>query len=381
MSIRLLLVIGCVVLGVVPPVQAGSESERSVDVSNQSVFPLRWQQPLVREGTHRTMSFTMGRPAVSNRHELVIVGTGERRLIALSTRNGRQIWSKEFPAELEAFGGIGLQASGQEVALLSSRDGKFHCVGTDTGVTLWTTVLSAESRAEPNILPEGVLVTTSQSELVLLNIENGERIWAKRRTQPSGMTVLGHGRPLVHNGHAFVGFSDGYVAAYDIKNGKELWAMPAALEQGQFADVDSDPVMINGQLIVASYSSGIVSLDPATGKRNWHQATKSVNRLAADQQRLFAASGDGLVWRLSPKDGSVIYRVRLEHGPVSRLTLKGNLLTFAGGPNGLVVLDALNGKPLQATAMRGGANSDPNWSDLGIFILSNRGDLYAFDVR
>jgi outer membrane protein assembly factor BamB len=381
MTTRLLLAFGCIVLGVVPTAEAGNESERSIDASNQVVFPLRWQQPLVREGTHRTLSFTMGRPAVSNRHELVIVGTGERRLIALSTRSGSEIWAKDFPAELEAFGGIGVQKSGQEVALFSSRDGIFHCVGTDTGVTLWSVTLSAESRAEPNVLPEGVLVTNAQSELVLLDIENGKRIWSKRRTPPSGMTVLGHSRPLIFKGRAYVGFSDGYVAAFDIKTGKEIWAMPASLNQDKFADVDADPVLIDGQLIVASYSSGIVSLDPENGKRNWSQAAKAVNRLAGDHQRLFAASGDGLVWRLNPKDGSVVYRVRLDNGPVSRMTLKGNLLTFAGGPNGLVVLDALSGKPLQATAMRGGANSDPNWSDLGIFVLSNRGDLYAFDVR
>lgn len=381
MTLRILLVLGCILLGFVTSVEAGNESVRTLDVSNQAVFPLRWQQSLVREGTHRTLSFAMGRPAVSNRHELVIVGTGERRLIALSTRGGKEIWSKQFPAELEAFGGIGAMASGQEVALFSSRDGTFHCVGTDTGVTMWSIQLSAESRAVPNVLTEGVLVTTAQSELVMINIENGERIWTKRRAPPAGMTVLGHSRPLVVDGKAYVGFSDGYVVAYNVQTGKELWATPASLNQGQFADSDADPVMIQGQLIVASYSSGIVSLDPATGKRNWHQITKSVNRLAADHKRLFAASGDGLIWRLNPKDGSVVYRVRLEHGPVSRMTLRGNLLTFAGGPNGLVVLNALSGKPLQSTAMRGGANSEPNWSELGIFILSNRGDLYAFDVR
>ena len=157
--------------------------------------------------------------------------------------------------------------------------------------------------------------------------------------------------------------------------------MPAGLGQGRFLDVDTDPVIVNGKLVVASYASGLMALDPASGKPLWQQKASGINRLATDGKRLYAASGDGLVWRLSPENGSVVYRVRVDAGPISRMTLKGNLIVFAGGPNGLVVLEAASGKPLQATAIRGGANSEPNWSDLGIFILGNRGDLYAFDIQ
>lgn len=382
MKTRWLLAFGLVVFSFISsPVSAGDASERKVDVSNQSVFPLRWQQNLVREGTHRTLNFTMGRPVVSNRHKLVVVGTGEGQLLGLSSHSGRQVWSRTFPSEIESFGGVGDLDSGQEVVLFSSRDGKYHCVETDTGKVVWSIDLGTESRAEPNILTSGVLVTTAQSELVLLNIETGERIWSKRRTPPTGMTVLGHSRPLIVGDKVYLGFADGYVAAYDLKTGKELWAVPAALNQGQFLDVDTDPVIVNGLLVVASYASGLAAFDPETGKPVWQQKARGINRLASDGKRLFAASGDGIVWRLDPRNGSVVYRVRMEDGPISRMTLKGNLLTFSGGPNGLVVLDVVKGTPLQATALRGGANSAPNWSDLGIFVLSNRGDLYAFDIR
>ena len=381
MITRWLSALGFVFISFSIPAHAGDVSARKIDVSNQSVFPMRWHQTLVRKGTHREMSFAMGKPVVSNKHNLVIVGTGEGNLFGLSTRSGDVIWSKEFPTEFEAFGSIAELANGDEIALLSSRDGVFYAVSTELGKVVWSVNLGAESRAEPIVVPEGILVATAQSELVLLGLNDGKRIWNKRRTQPSSMTVLGHSRPLVNEQTVYMGFADGYVAAYNLETGKELWAMPAGLGQGRFLDVDTDPVMVDGKLVIASYASGVVALEPASGKPLWQQKASGINRLTSDGKRLFAASGDGLVWRLNPANGNVLYRVRIESGPVSRMTLRGNLLVFAGGPNGLVVLDATDGKPLQATAIRGGANSEPSWSDLGIFVLGNRGDLYAFDIR
>ena len=379
MHSRWLLALGFVFL--LSPAHADKVSTRKVDVSNQSVFPMRWHQSLVRQGTHRETSFSMGRPAVSNQHNLVVVGTAEGMLYGLDTRSGDTVWTSEHAAEFEAFGTIAKLKSGEVVVLLSTRDGSFHAVSTETGETRWSTDLGAESRAESVVVDGNALVATTRSELFLLDTESGERVWTKRRTQPGGMTVLGHSRPLVHDSVVYLGFADGYVAAYDLKTGKEIWSMPASLEQGRFQDVDSDPVLIQGKLIVASYASGIMALDPKTGKPLWKQSASGINRVAGDENRLFAASGDGYVWRLNPNNGNVQYRVKVESGPISRMILRGSVLMFTGGPNGLVVLDAGSGKPIQATAIRGGANSEPNWSDLGIFVLGNRGDLYAFDIR
>lgn len=381
MIARRLVCLGFILSCIALPAAASGPSARTVSASQSRVFPLRWQQGLVRKGTHRAVTLSLGRPAVSARHNLVIIGTAEARLVALSSHDGHEIWSRDFPTEIEFFGAIARHPQGEEVVIFSSRDGKLHCVATDTGQTLWSKSLGAESRAEPQILPAGVLVTTAASEVFLLDLAEGNVVWSKRRTPLGGMTVLGHGRALTHGGSAYVGFADGYVAAFDLKSGKERWATPVSLSHDRFVDVDADPVMIDGQLIVASHQSGVVALDPTSGRILWRQPGAGVNRLAGDGKRLFAANGSGYIWRLNPSNGSVVYRVRVEEGPVSRMLLKGNLLTFAGGPNGLVVLDAVNGRPLQATALRGGANSGPNWSDLGIFVLGNRGDLYAFDIR
>ena len=169
MTSRWLCALGFVfVVSLQVPVQAESVSSRKVDASNQAVFPVRWQQSLVREGTHRQSSFAMGTPAVSNKHNLVIVGTGEGNLFGLDTRRGGVVWTREFAAEFEAFGAIGKQATGEEVVLLSTRDGKFHAVSTELGTTQWTTDLGFESRARPIVLPSGVLVATAGSELALL---------------------------------------------------------------------------------------------------------------------------------------------------------------------------------------------------------------------
>ena len=145
MTSRWLCALGFVfVVSLQVPVQAESVSSRKVDASNQAVFPVRWQQSLVREGTHRQSVISpWASPAVSNKHNLVIVGTGEGNLFGLDTRRGGVVWSREFAAEFEAFGAIAALATGEEVVLLSTRDGKFHAVSNGVRTTQWTTDLGA----------------------------------------------------------------------------------------------------------------------------------------------------------------------------------------------------------------------------------------------
>ena len=71
MTTRWLIALGFVFISFSVPAQAANVSTRTVDVGNQSVFPMRWHQTLVRKGTHRQMSFAMGKPVVSNKHNLV----------------------------------------------------------------------------------------------------------------------------------------------------------------------------------------------------------------------------------------------------------------------------------------------------------------------
>ena len=225
-----------------------------------------------------------------------------------------------------------------------------------------------------------MLVATVANELVLLDYDSGDVIWKEQRPVPSGMTVRGHGRPLVHQGVVYLGFSDGYVGAYTLISGQKLWARPLSINTKRFGDVDASPVVIADTLIVASYSEGVFALSLSSGDTRWRQPYENITKLSLDGGVLLAATGLGTVIRIEPTTGAEKHRTTLPSGPVSDILMERGLAIFGAGENGLVVLEARSGKPLQATALKGEAPSAPSYSSLGLFMLGSRGDIYKFKV-
>ena len=365
-----------------PSAQADSKlrSSRIVAADQQAVFPMEWRRDLVRSGVHRTVGFSAGRPCVSVRHRMVVVGTGESNLVGLSADDGEEVWVKNFDAEFDAFCTLATLGDGREVALASSRDGTFRAVTVLDGLQIWGTPFSGESRSVPVVTEEGILVSTVTNELALLDVESGKVRWKQQRPAPNGMTVQGHATPVVHGGVVYTGFSDGYVAAYRLESGDQVWSRPLSISAGRFGDVDASPVIVGDRLVVASYAVGLFGLALETGETRWQQPIENVTQLAFSRDVLLAGTGDGVVIRINANTGTEEHRTTMPGGPLSSFVMERGLAIFGAGENGLIVLDARTGKPMQATALKGEAPSAPSYSSLGLFVLGSRGDIYKFKV-
>jgi outer membrane protein assembly factor BamB len=365
-----------------PPAEADAQllsphKGKPVEAGKGVVFETRWRKSLVRTGLNRDITASFGRPAISERHERVIVGTGEGFVLALALNNGDEVWRYRHGAPFETAAAIVDLGSGgvrgMELALLGGRDGKLLAFEVGTGKLRWEIPIDGDMRSPPRRIGNELLVTTSTNKVYVLDPSTGAVRWTRGRPAPTGLTVLGHARAFEQDGIVYAAFSDGYAEAYALEDGRGMWSRPLSLRGGDFIDADADPVVINGRVFVASYSDGIYALEPRDGTTAWTKAAQAVTSLGAHDNKLLAASADGWFWGLDATTGDLLFRARLPIGPPSRPIVAGDAVIMTGGEGLFLVFDATNGKPLQATAMGGIVASEPVLAGDHLALISSLG--------
>jgi len=348
-----------------------------VEAGKGVVFETRWRKFLVRTGLNRDITASFGRPAISERHERVIVGTGEGFVLALALNNGDEVWRYRHGAPFETAATIvdlGTGGTrGMELVLLGGRDGKLLAFEVGTGKLRWQIPIDGDMRSPPRRIGSELLVTTSTNKVYVLDPSTGAVRWTRGRPAPTGLTVLGHARAFEQDGIVYASFSDGYAEAYALEDGRGMWSRPLSLRGGDFIDSDADPVVINGRVFVASYSDGIYALEPRDGTTAWTKGAQAVTSLGAHGETLLAASADGWLWGLAATTGDMLFRTRLPIGSPSRPLVTGDAVIMTGGEGLFLVFDARNGKPLQATAVGGLVAGEPVLAGDHIALISSLG--------
>ncbi len=367
-------------------------SPREVDASNMQVFAFRWRQPIVRMGFGREVGVSLGRPAVSSRFGLVIVGTGEGRVEGRKLSDGSLVWAYDYTAPFETdvtlvdvppgkgspADAAGASVRGHELALAGSRDGFLLAIEAATGKLVWKADVGGDVRAPAAVAGATVVVEAASNRLSALDAATGKILWTGGRPPSTKLTVIGTSRPLIDGDTVYATFSDGYVSALDLADGTVRWSRPLSLKGGEFVDADADPVIVGGRLFVASYSDGLYALNPADGQTVWTRAVPAIVSLGVTDKDVVAGSGDGYVWGFRQATGELAFRTKLLDGLVSRMVVRDGLVVFAGGDSGLVVLDARDGRPVQATDYGGRMVAEPAWVGDSIALVSSSGYLYAF---
>ena len=355
---------------------------KSVRAPLGGVLALQWRQPVVRTGFYRSLNESFGRPALSSRHGMVVVGTGEGKVIGMAWADGHEVWRRSYGLPFETGAAVVRGAGGQEMAVLGARDGTLVAVDVVTGKPYWRTSIEGDMRAAPQQSGDKLVITTAANKVVAVQASTGTVLWTQGRPPTTSLSVEGHARAAIDGKRVYATFSDGYIAAFDLEHGTGLWSRPLSLKGGTaFVDADADPFVANNRIFVASYSDGVYALDPEDGQTVWNRAVRGVTSIVAQGDLVVAGSADGFVWGLRQQDGERRYRSRVATGPVSRMLPSGNMLAFTAGDSGLVVLRADTGEPLQASAFGGRAAGDPVCAGNSLAFLTSSGYLYAWDFE
>lgn len=342
---------------------SGAAATRVLAHTSAVVTPL-WRRPVVRTGMHRKLVDSLSTPAISGRHNRVIVGTGEGIIYALHVADGSVIWRRSYRAPMVSEAIVfevpegrpsanKTGAVGRELAALGASDGKLLAIDVLTGALVWKVDLDFEVTAAPTVADGKLIVTSETNQVVALDARTGQILWSQARPTRLALTMQGHARPAVAHNKVFCAFSDGFAMAMSLDTGEIAWARPLSLRSGSFIDADASPIVVDNTVFVASLTDGVYALTADGGETLWHHEVPDVVSLVHTGHVLFAADTSGQIYLLDPERGTQRNKVRLDARPAGALVDLGDAVALTAGPLGLVLLAPNTGKPMGTQSLGG----------------------------
>ena len=159
----------------------------------------------------------------------------------------------------------------------------------------------------------------------------------------------------------------------------------------RISDIAGDPVIDGGRVYVGNISGGLVALDAFSGERIWTATEGAVSPVWPTGGSVFLVNDLNQLVRLDASDGSVIWRVQLpeffdtgtfrskrtvfaHYGPV----LAGGRLIVASSDGQVREFSPTSGALIGATALDGGAASNPVVASGTLYVVTKAGQLVAF---
>jgi outer membrane protein assembly factor BamB len=205
-----------------------------------------------------------GGPAFWKDH--LYVTTGYAEVLALDPADGKVIWRKNVPAPVHSPPTV---ADGRIFAV--TVDNELNALSTEDGRRLWSHNGIPETAgllggASPAVEGEVVIAAYSSGELFALRVENGRAVWSDSlAASRSANAVAGladiRGRPVIDRGKVFAVSHSGRMAAIDLRSGDRVW-------EQQIASSHS-PWVVGDYVFVLADDNDLVCLTRDEGKVRW----------------------------------------------------------------------------------------------------------------
>jgi outer membrane protein assembly factor BamB len=316
--------------------------------------------------------------------DTVYIGGESGELFAVRATTGALRWRKKIGAVSST------PAVARGLLYVGTVDGYLICLDAQTGDERWR-YQSKGAMSEPPVIDGDTLVFSNEADQVYgLHATKGSYKWQYKSETPENYTLRGHAGIAIDDGLAFTGFANGSMVALRVENGSVAWSTSLKGEADKFVDVDGTPVVVGATVYVASSSGGLYALDKTTGLIRWRApifdsaapaATGVTGGIAADRDRLYLAAADLGIYALD-HDGNVLWRQGTRGGgePATPV-VDGELLVYTLAGDGVYLADRKTGEVYEYFQPGEGVSATPTATDDGgLFVMSNRGILYAFDL-
>lgn len=273
--------------------------------------------------------------------DLVLLGTLGAEVIALNRTDGAPVWRVPVSSEV-----LAPPVSDGSVVIVRCGDGKLFALAADTGARLWSfdraqPQLTLRGQSAP-LLFEGVLVAgLDNGRAVALRTDTGEVLWEQVVAAPTGRNDLDRivdidGDLVTVGGGVYAVSFGGEVAAVALEDGRVAWRRPIKSYSG---------VTLNGTQLIVTDEEGLVwALDAQSGAAAWKQEALKYRKpspAAVVGEHIVVADFEGYLHWLSPRDGSIVGRVRAVDGAVaSGLTARGATLYVLDAEGNIAAVEA-----------------------------------------
>jgi outer membrane protein assembly factor BamB len=373
-----LFAVGCVK---VPYQHADAMSAVAVEPLGEDRLSLHWKFSTA-DRVSEVDPQEYGAPAVYG--DSIYVGTATGTFYALRTTNGTVRWRKKFGAVAsQPIVSGGLLYVGTTTGLLVAMDAQ-------TGVEKWHYQSRGPIEQSPVATSDTVICANEADQVFAVDAVSGKFKWQFKSETPEEYTLRGHAGIALDGDLLYTGFSNGTMVALRKDNGSVAWSTSLKGDAERFVDVDATPLVMGDKVYGTSSSGGVFALDKATGLVRWRipfydvaqpSSTGNVGGIASDGKTLYVSVADlgtyavdlngNIVWRVGARDG----------GEPAAPVVWNDLLLYALAGDGLFLANRKTGETLEYFDPGDGVSAAPTVTASGaLYVMSNRGILYAFDL-
>ena len=312
------------------------------------------------------------------------IGSANGWFFALRAANGGVRWRKKLGAVNCAPLVLGTNL------YVGTSDGSLIAMDAQTGQEKWRYQSRGPIDQTPAATSELIVFSNEADQVVAVDAVTGKFKWQYKTETPEEYTLRGHAGVAIDNDLVYTGFSNGTLAALRRDTGSVAWSTSLKGEADRFMDVDATPIVIDNFVFASSSSGGVYALDKQTGLVRWRMpfydvampsATGNVGGLASDGKALYVSVADLGTYALD-LSGNIIWRVGARGGgePATPVVFN-DVLVYSLAKDGMFVADRKTGATLEYFDPGDGVSAEPTITGDGrLYVMSNRGILYAFDL-
>ncbi len=281
-------------------------------------------------------------------------------------------------------GGVG---AGGGLVLFGTTDGEVVALSAADGTEQWRTRLGSEVVAAPSAGAGLVYAQTIDGRVVGLSQEDGSLIWSYDNQVPI-LTLRGTSSPAFSGDIVFTGSASGKVTALRASNGEPIWEHRVMLPEGRselerLVDVDSTPLIRGGVAFVGAYQGRVKALSLRDGRPRWELEISTFLDLTEGYGQVYAIDDEDVITAIDQQSGEVAWTQEdFKRRGLSAPTAFSNYLVFGDEEGYLHVIAQRDGRHLGRRKLDGdGIRSGIVVADGTLYVLGNSGSLHALTVE
>lgn len=301
------------------------------------------------------------------------------RVVALNAGTGDIIWKTSVSGHVSAIPGL----NDSEV-FISTRESQLIALDLNSGTVKWTAALPSVSLAAPAANTDIVVVQTHDSTVSAYSAEAGGFLWSYTATSPS-LSLYRSSSPVLYNNHAFVGFANGQLGAFDLAHGAESWqvaiAIPASPDSAtqNLVDLSGTPALDQGLLFATSYHGNLAAINPLNGQIIWQKPLSSFEAPCINQGLIFVTDETSAVLAIDERSSQTLWKQSsLLYRFVTAPIAFNNMIVVGDYAGYLHFLSKTDGHEITRFSVGGnGIKSPPLVYQNTLIVTSNNGNITA----
>lgn len=276
------------------------------------------------------------------------------------------------------------------VLYVGTNEGFLVALDAQTGQEKWRYQSRGPIAQTPASTGDVIVFTNEADQVVAVDAINGKFRWQYKGETPEEYTLRGHAGVAIDGNLIYTGFANGALVALRRENGSLAWSTSLKGDADRFTDVDATPIVFEGNIYASSSSGGVYALDKTTGLIRWRvpfwdasmpSSTGNVGGLSSDGKVLYVSVADLGTYSIDLQ-GNVLWRVGSRGGgEPAQPVVFSDMVIYSLASAGVFVASKKTGETLEYFDPGDGVSAQPTVTGDGrMFVMSNRGILYAFDL-